>query len=95
MEELQCIFENIEKKLYHNAKHGLCIYHLVTKGLEKLGSNLLQKDITVAKDMIATFKHWVFSWMSLGGVETEEEFQSSLALLCESGYMKCNAMSAP
>jgi len=75
-------FDEHRAKYYPNAKHGLCIYHLVTKGLERLGSKLHGiKEKEICKDQRDTFKHWCFSWMGLGGVETEAEYQISLKLL--------------
>lgn len=55
-----------------NSKNQLCTYHLVSKGLKKLKSQLLGWDRTVVKNQVATFKHWIFSWMKFGGIETEQ-----------------------
>jgi hypothetical protein len=71
-------FDNCREELYPNAVHALCMYHLVTKQLhEQVRRRLLDPDETVSKDMICTFKYWLFSWMSIGGVETEEEWAMS------------------
>ena len=74
-------FDQFQKELYPNAKHGLCIYHLVTKGLEKIKNKLRALDTDEVQDVMHTFKNWVFSWMCLGGVESEEEFEVSKNLL--------------
>ena len=76
-------FDHYRLMYYTNAKHGLCIFHLVTKPIGECGSKLQGRSDSVVKDQLETFKHWVFSWMRLGGVETEEEFKVSLTLLME------------
>ena len=42
---------------------------------------MLGKDRDDVKNLLHTFKIWVFSWMSLGGVESEEEFSISYQCL--------------
>jgi len=74
-------FDSVQEELYPQAIHGLCIYHLVTQPLAKLP--ILRKDKCQVVSMLKTFKLWVFTWVNLGGVETEEEFQTSKNLLYE------------
>ena len=74
-------FDEHQRTLYPNAKHGLCIYHLVTKGLECLKPKLLDMDTAEVQDLVHTFKTWVFSWMGLSGVESEDEFNLSKRML--------------
>ena len=58
------------------AVHQLCVYHLVTQGIE----NMCRKQLTglsqsAVQDQLATFKHTILSFMTAdGGVETEEEY---------------------
>lgn len=71
-------FDKFQPLYYPNAKHGLCVYHLVVKGLERAKPNMLgKKDQADVQALESTFKNWVYTWMQLGGVETEEEFQLS------------------
>jgi hypothetical protein len=88
-------FEEHRKTNYPNAMHGLCIFHLVTKPLGLI-PNFKGKDDPFVKDQIATFKHWIFSWMEVGGVESEEEFCLSHKLLLEwlSGFRKVQTKSS-
>lgn len=74
-------FDEVQKTIYPQSKHGLCIYHIVTQKLSKL--SLLCADEDLVKDQVGTFKRWLFSWMTLGGVETEEEYQLSKTLMIE------------
>ena len=74
-------FEEHRSKFYPNAVHALCIFHLVTKPITDAGSKFLMKDNSFVKDQIATFKQWVFTWMKIGGVESEHEFNKSHELL--------------
>ena len=76
-------FEEHRASTYPHARHGLCIFHLVTKPLTDSGYTLRNKDNPLVKDQIATFKHWIFSWMTIGGVESENEFFLSHKLLLE------------
>ncbi|CAB9510893.1 unknown protein [Seminavis robusta] len=76
-------FEEHQPKAYPNAIHGLCIYHLVTKPLAEAGSKLVGKDDPFVLNQIETFKRWVFTWMCLGGIETDEEFEISHGLLVQ------------
>jgi len=76
-------FDSVQSELYPNATHGLCLYHLVTQKLEDL---TLNKKLPECLDLQRTFKLWVFSWMQLGGVETDVEFKTSKDALC--AYLK-------
>ena len=70
-------FDAVQPTLYPNAVHGLCMYHLVTQGMErnkKLLHGISRLEVT---NQIDTVKHWLFSWMGIGGVETEDEFNIS------------------
>lgn len=73
-------FEAHRDRFYPQAVHGLCMYHLVNKGLEKLKSNLIGLDEKEVKDLLMHFRAWIFSWTRVGGVETEDEFQISKKL---------------
>lgn len=71
-------FDAAQERHYPNAKHGLCCYHLVTQPLQKLAhQRLLNSSDQENRDLVLTVKHWVFSWMRLGGVENEMEFKIS------------------
>jgi hypothetical protein len=77
-------FGDNQREFYPNAVHGLCIYHLVTKQInEILRRRLLNPDDPQEQSQVNTFKHWIFSWMRLGGVENEAEFQVSKDLLAQ------------
>ena len=74
-------FDGCQQELYPNAKHGLCAYHLVSKQLhERMSSRMLEAWEPASLDMITTFKLWLFSWMQLGGVETDREYEVSYGL---------------
>ena len=74
-------FDKHQSELMPNARHGLCVYHLVTKGLEKLKPELCGMIKRNVIDQIATFKHWVFTWMAIDGCESDEEFDISRSSL--------------
>jgi MULE transposase domain len=75
-------FEEHRQRFYPSAQHSLCMYHLVTKGIERIGSRLLgYRKSNLVMDQVNTFKHWCFSWMGLGGVESEAEYIVSLEAL--------------
>ena len=74
-------FEEHRSQTYPSAVHGLCIFHLVTKPITDAGYKLRNRENALVQDQIATFKHWVFTWMKIGGVECEEEFQTSHGML--------------
>jgi hypothetical protein len=75
-------FEEHRRSFYPTAQHSLCMYHLVTKGIERIGSRLMgYRTSKLAMDQVNTFKHWCFSWMGLGGVESEAEYHVSLEAL--------------
>ena len=78
-------FDEHQPTIYPNAVHGLCMYHLVTKGLERLSCTSLRhvKDNPECKRQMITFKQWLFNWMTLGGVETRDEFKTSEKLMLE------------
>ena len=81
-EKIYSAFGACQKTLYPNARHSLCIYHLVTKHLgEKIKPQLLDPSDTTCAAFIQTFKLWLFSWMQFGGVESNEEFEVSHSLL--------------
>ena len=70
-------FDSVQPSLFPNAIHGLCIYHLVVQGLDKLKRSLHGLTRLVINNQINTVKHWLYTWMGIGGVETEEEFNIS------------------
>jgi MULE transposase domain len=70
-------FDNVQEAFYPNAKHGLCMYHLVNKGIERVQCRLRRQDKTRVNDLVHTFKTSIFTWFQLGGVETIEEFAVS------------------
>ena len=67
-------FEEHCASTYPNARHGICKFHLVPKPITDLGYTLCNKDNPLVKDQIATFNHFNFSWMTIGGVESENKF---------------------
>ena len=81
-EKIYNAFDSVKSELYPRARHGLCLYHLVTQKLQDLGrKKFLEPDNKENTDMIHTFKLWIFSWMQLGGVESEAEFNTSFVML--------------
>ena len=80
-------FDNVQEAFYPNARHALCMYHLVNKGLERLKCRLRRQDKKRVNDMIHTFKTSVFTWFHLGGVETLQEFAMSREALDE--WLSC------
>ncbi len=76
-------FDDAQLKWYPNAKHGLCLFHLVTKPLKMLNSSLMYTDLEEVQDQLHTFKEWIFTFMRLGGVETEWEYKTSKHLMME------------
>ena len=63
-----------DKNMPHSV-HMLCIYHLVTQGLENIRPKLSGLGDIDVKNQIATFKHTLLSLMSTDGTETEEEYE--------------------
>ena len=53
-----------------NSENGLCSYHLVSKGIKKLKPKLTGWDQDIVKNQITTFKHWLYSCMGPGSIET-------------------------
>lgn len=81
-EKIYSAFDANQKRHYPNAKHGLCVYHLVTKHInDRVKPTMLMPSEPECAALIQTFKLWIFSWMQNGGVETEEEFSISHSLL--------------
>ena len=74
-------FDNVQEAFYPNAQHGLCMYHLVNKGLERLKCRFRRQDKARVNNLLHTFKTSVFTWFCLGGVETLEEFAMSRTAL--------------
>jgi len=74
-------FDNVKEAFYPNAKHGLCMFHLVNKGLERIKCKLRRQDKTRVNNMLHTFKTSVFTWFQLGGVKNLPEFGMSRAAL--------------
>ena len=79
--QMYSAFDDNQADLYPNAKHVLCMFHLVNKGLERLNCRLLGTDRDVVKGQIQAFKETIFSWCRLHGIENQKEFQCSLAFL--------------
>ena len=71
---------NLEKH-YPNAKHALCMFHLVTKGLEKLKNRFVGLDRKTVYAHLRTFKETIYTWFRMGGIETLEEFKISESFL--------------
>jgi len=81
-EKIYNAFDAVKSELYPRARHGLCLYHLVTQKLQDLArKKFLEPDNENNANMMHTFKLWIFSWMQLGGVENEAEFNSSFSML--------------
>ena len=76
-------FDAAKSKYFPNAIHGLCIFHLVTKPLQVMRSSLKALDHPDVKYQLKIFKMWVLSWMRLGGVESEQEYQISRKLMLD------------
>jgi hypothetical protein len=76
-------FAENQPRTYSNAMHGLCTFHLITKPIVNAGSLFRRRDDATVKDQIHTFKHWVYTWVQLGGVESEDEYELSYRLLKE------------
>ena len=70
-------FDNVQPTLYPNAVHGLCVYHLVAQGIDKIKSQFRGLTRVDVINQIKTTKHWIYTWMGIGGVETEDEFSIS------------------
>ena len=70
-------FDSVQSTLFPNAVHGLCIFHLVVQGLDRLKSSFHGLSRLEVANQITTVKHWLYSWMGIGGVETEQEFNIS------------------
>jgi len=73
-------FDQVKDKFYPNAIHALCLFHLIVQKLGEMHLQMYKEDPSV-EAMANTFKLWLFSWMVLGGVEDEKEFQYSLGRL--------------
>jgi len=74
-------FENCQRKFYGKAKHGLCMYHLVVQGINRLKAQMKGWDTAKVRNMVETFKQFLFSWMRVGEIESEEEYGISKACL--------------
>ena len=70
-------FDNNQVEFYPKAQHGLCMYHLINKGLERLKCKLRRQDKKRVNDILYTFKTSCFTWFQIGGVETLEEYAVS------------------
>ena len=68
-------YDKFRTEYMPNSRHQLCMYHLVTKGLEDLTPQLSGLDRIDVTNQIATFKYTVLSWTGIGGVETETEYK--------------------
>ena len=74
-DKIYLAFEKAKSVYMPFAVHQLCVYHLVTQGIE----NMCRKQLTglsqsAVQDQLATFKHTILSFMTAeGGIETEEE----------------------
>ena len=53
------------------------------QSLERLQVELHGYSKVVIRNQIKTMKHWVYSWMTIGGVESQEEFNVSYKNLTE------------
>lgn len=74
-------FDANQAELYPNAKHALCLYHLVNQGTERLSVKLMHSRDGETKAMLQYFNNWIYTWSKLGGVETYAEFLQSRDLL--------------
>ena len=70
-------FDQCREKHYPNAIHGLCLHHLL-QPLKKL-TELRERGETSVEAMVNTFRCWILSWTSLGGPETDREFEHSVS----------------
>ena len=83
-DKIYLAFEKAKSDYMPFAVHQLCVYHLVTQGIE----NMCRKQLTglsqsAVQDQLATFKHTILSFMTAdGGVETEEEYCVVIKELC-------------
>jgi hypothetical protein len=48
-------FEAHKKEFYRNAVHGLCIFHLVTQPISRLGSKILSREDQLVKDQLVSW----------------------------------------
>ena len=71
-------FDKYQSVFMPHALHQLCMYHLVTKHLEELRSKIAEKDRPDVINQKTIFKHSIYSWMGIGGVESEDEFEYAL-----------------
>ena len=74
-------FDNCQRKFYPKARHGLCMYHLVVQGINRLKTQMKGWDTANVRNMVETFKQFLFSWMRVGEIESEEEHAKSKACL--------------
>ena len=70
-------FDKCKRDLYRNAHHGLCMYHLVVQGINRNKSKMKGWDTVSVRNMVETFKQFLFSWMRVGEIESEEEYRKS------------------
>jgi len=75
------LVETSANTIYKRARHSLCLYHLVCQGLNKLHFTNGGRGNENIKIALEVFKNWLFSFMCFGGVETMEEFKTSLNAL--------------
>lgn len=58
---------------------GACRYHLIAQPIGR--HRLHKRDTQHVKQSLQTFRNWLYSWMTLGGVETHAEYKLSLQRL--------------
>jgi len=66
-------FDNNQADFCPKAQHGLCMHHLMNKGLERLKCKMRRQDKKRANGVLHTFKITCFAWFQTGGVESLEE----------------------
>jgi len=70
-------FDSVQPQLYRHARHALCMFHLVVQGVNSLKPKLKGWDTTNVRNLLETFKQFLFSWMRVGEVESEQEYLES------------------
>ena len=70
-------FDSVQPELYRRARHSLCMFHLVVQGVNSLKPKLKGWDTANVRNLLETFKQFLFSWMRVGEVESVEEYLES------------------
>ena len=70
-------FDEVKDEIYPNAMHGLCRFHLVKQSLDRLKGEFHGFSRAIVRNQVTTMKHWVYTWMTIGGIEIIDEFNIS------------------